>query len=63
MLVIPPNAEVRVIEGHPPVAVAAPGAGTLAGLQPKSEPGGQNVNEGGAKTVSVTAAASSSTGV
>jgi len=38
-----------VIEGVPQasVAVAAPGAGTPAGLQPKSLPGGQNVIVGG----------------
>ena len=37
-----------VIDGapHASVAVAAPGAGTLAGLHPRSDPGGQNVNTG-----------------
>ena len=29
------------------VATAAPGAGTLDGLHPRSEPNGQNVNTGG----------------
>jgi hypothetical protein len=32
------------------VAVAAPGAGTPAGLHPKLEPEGQNVNVGGTKS-------------
>ena len=38
-----------VIEGVPQasVAVAVPGAGTPAGLQPRSPPGGQNVIVGG----------------
>ena len=37
-----------VIDGapHASVAVAAPAAGTLAGLQPRFEPGGQKVNTG-----------------
>ena len=39
----------EVIVGVPQlsVAVAAPGAGTPVGLQPRLEPGGQNVNTGG----------------
>jgi hypothetical protein len=37
------------MEGVPQasVAVAAPGAGTPAGLHPRSDPVGQNVNTGG----------------
>ena len=42
-----PSAE--VIDGVPQasVAVAAPGAGTPVGLQPRLDPGGQKVNTGG----------------
>ena len=41
--------KVFVIIGVPQssVAVATPGAGTSEGLQPRSDPGGQNVNTGG----------------
>ena len=42
-----PNDDVIVGVPHASVAVAAPGAGTPAGLQPKSPPGGQNVIVGG----------------
>ena len=45
--VIVPNDDVIVGVPHASVAVAAPGAGTPAGLQPRSPPGGQNVNAGG----------------
>ena len=44
--VIEPKAEVMVGVPQASVAVAAPGAGTAAGLQPKSLPGGQKVNVG-----------------
>jgi hypothetical protein len=44
---IEPKAEVIVGVPQASVAVAAPGAGTPAGLQPRSEPGGQKVNTGG----------------
>ena len=33
------------------VAVAAPGAGTPVGLQPRSDPGGQKVNTGGSESM------------
>jgi hypothetical protein len=50
-----PKAEVIVGVPQASVAVAAPGAGTPAGLQPRSEPGGQKVNTGGVtSTVQVT---------
>jgi hypothetical protein len=42
-----PKAEVIVGVPQASVAVAAPGAGTPVGLQPRSEPGGQKVNTGG----------------
>ena len=44
---IAPNEDVIVGVPHASVAVAAPGAGTLAGLQPNSDPGGQKVKVGG----------------
>ena len=47
LVVILPSAEVIVGVPHASVAVAAPGAGTPAGLQPISEPGGQKVMVGG----------------
>ena len=45
--VIPPSDDVIVGAPHASVAVAAPGTGTPAGLQPRSDPGGQKVNTGG----------------
>ena len=45
--VIDPSADVMVGVPQASVAVAAPGAGTLPGLQPRLLPGGQNVNVGG----------------
>ena len=47
---IEPSAEVIVGVPHTSVAVAAPGAGTPDGLQPKLLPGGQNVNVGGTRS-------------
>lgn len=46
-VVTDPSEEVIVGVPHASVAVAAPGAGTPAGLQPKSEPEGQKVIVGG----------------
>ena len=45
--VIDPSAEVMVGVPQASVAVAAPGAGTAAGLQPRLLPGGQKVKVGG----------------
>ena len=45
--VIDPSDEVMVGVPQASVAVAAPGAGTPAGLQPMLVPGGQKVNAGG----------------
>ena len=42
-----PKADEMPTDPHASVAVAAPGAGTPSGLQPKSPPGGQNVKVGG----------------
>jgi hypothetical protein len=47
---IEPRADVIVGVPHSSVAVAAPGAGTPVGLQPRLDPGGQNVNTGGTKS-------------
>ena len=44
---IAPNEDVIVGTPHASVAVAAPGGGPPAGLQPRSPPGGQNVIVGG----------------
>ena len=49
-----PSPEVIVGTPHASVAVAAPGAGTPAGLHPRSDPTGQKVKVGGvASTVHV----------
>jgi hypothetical protein len=45
-----PSTELIIGAPHASVAVAAPGAGTPAGLQPKLAPGGQNVKTGGIKS-------------
>jgi hypothetical protein len=46
-VLIAPRADVIDGEPHTSVAVATPGAGTPAGLQPRSDPEGQKVNTGG----------------
>lgn len=45
-----PRDEVIVVAPQESVAMASPAAGTSVGLQPKSDPGGQNVNSGGVKS-------------
>ena len=47
LVVIPPRDDVIVGDPQASVAVAAPGAGTPAGLQPRSDPTGQKVMTGG----------------
>jgi hypothetical protein len=49
-----PRLEVMVGVPQASVAVAAPGAGMAAGLQPRSLPGGQNVNVGGVASANCT---------
>lgn len=46
-----PSEEVMVGVPQASVAVAAPGAGIPAGLQPRLLPGGQNVNVGGVESI------------
>jgi hypothetical protein len=48
--VMGPKASVMVADVQASVAVATPGAGTPEGLQPRSAPGGQKVNVGGAES-------------
>ena len=47
LVVIAPKYEVIIGVPQASVAVAAPGLGTLLGLQPKLAPGGQYVKDGG----------------
>ena len=51
---IVPREDVIVGVPHASVAVAAPGAGTPAGLQPRSEPAGQKVMVGGVLSTTFT---------
>jgi len=51
---MPPNEFVIVGVPQLSVAVAAPGPGTPEGLQPRSDPAGQNVNDGAVISTTLT---------